>query len=252
MLTSHQVIYVFRRGTLVLLLQGLLLCCSSVGAIAQDNYVAAGSAYSLDTNELLYRELFTGLDENKSVRVDYASPDGNVFATKTLVFQGEPFQPTVNLEDSRDNEFASAQFQGARLVLTHGMNNAQNEKIIYDNARTVIDAGFDAYIQLNWDKLVAGKHLKFDYVLPASLSSTQLEVRKIKSNSSPLYNADFGRDWIYFRIAPAKKISSLFSDAINLAYDPNGKYLMRYHGRANIDDDRGGPWDVRIEYEYTN
>jgi len=27
---------------------------------------------------------------------------------------------------------------------------------------------------------------------------------------------------------------------------------MRFHGRSNIDDDRGGPQDVRIEYEYTN
>ncbi|WP_231591668.1 hypothetical protein [Cellvibrio sp. pealriver] len=251
MLTLLQLNYVFRVRRSFLWVKSLLLCCA-VGAHAQDNYVTAGTAYSLNTNELLYRELFTGLDENKAVRVDYTSPDGNVFATKTLVFQGEPFQPTVNLEDSRDNEFASAQFQGARLVLTHGMNNDQNEKIIYDNARTVIDAGFDAYIQLNWDKLIAGKQLKFDYVAPASLSSTQLEVRKLKSTSSPLYNADYGRNWIYFRITPAKKISSLFSDATYLAYDPNGKYLMRYQGRANIDDDRGGPWDVRIEYEYTN
>lgn len=255
-----------------ILLQGLILCCASVSALAQesygqdifsengygqehaaqDSYVTAGSAYSLLTNELLYREVFTGLDENKSVRVDYVSPGGNVFASKTLVFQGEPFQPTVDFQDQRDNEFVSAHFQGARLVLTQGTNSSREERIIYDNARVVIDAGLDAYIQLNWDKLLAGKTLKFDYIAPASLRVSQLEVRKIKSTSSPLYNADFGRNWIYFQIKTAKKIPAFFSGAINLAYDPNGKYLMRYHGRANIDDDRGGPWDVRIEYEYLN
>lgn len=224
----------------------------ATSTLAEENYVVAGSAYNIENNELLYRELYTAIDENQSVRVDYTKPDGNVFASKTLVYQGEPYQPSFNFEDTRDNEFVAAQFQGARLVLTHGMNSAQNEKVIYDNARMVIDAGFDAYIQLNWDKLVAGKRLKFDFAMPNRLSSLQLEVRKIKGSESPVYDASFGSEWIYFRIAPAQKFVSLFADPINLAYDPNGKYLMRFHGRSNIDDDSGGPQDVRIEYEYTN
>lgn len=219
---------------------------------AEENYVVAGSAYSLDTDQLIYRELYTALDANKSVRVDYMTPEGGVFASKTLVYQGEAFQPSFNFEDTRDNEYVSAQFQGARLVLSHVMNNTQNEKVIYDNARMVIDAGFDAYIQLNWDKLMAGKQLKFDFAMPARLGSLQLEVRKIKGADSPVYDAEFGKDWIYFRITPAKAFISLFADPIHLAYDPNGKYLMRFHGRSNIDDDRGGPQDVRIEYEYIN
>lgn len=226
--------------------------CYTASVVAEENYVTAGSAYNLENNELIYRELYTGIDENQSVRVDYAKPDGSVFASKTLVYQGEPFQPSFNYEDIRDNEFSSAQFQGARLVLTYGIDGAQNEKIIFDNARTVIDAGFDAYIQLNWDKLVAGKRLKFDYAMPARLNSVQWEVRKIKGPESPVYDANFGREWIYFRITPAQKVASFFADPINLAYDPNGKYLMRFHGRSTIDDDRGGPQDVRIEYEYTN
>ncbi|MCE3253178.1 MAG: hypothetical protein K0Q67_2198 [Cellvibrio sp.] len=220
--------------------------------VAEENYVVAGSAYNIENNELVYRELYTGLDENKAVRVDYAKPDGSVFASKTLVYQGEPFQPTFNFEDTRDNEYTSAQFQGARLVLTHGMNSSQNEKVIFDNARLVIDAGFDSYIQLNWDKLTAGKRLKFDFALPSRLNTIQLEARKIKGPESPVYDANYGREWIYFRIAPAQKFVSFFADPINLAYDPNGKYLMRFHGRSNIDDDNGGPLDVRIEYEYAN
>ena len=230
----------------------MLMALGAVFANAQDNYVVAGSAYSLENDQLLYRELYTALDENKSVRVDYVSPEGKTFATKTLVYQGEPFQPSVDFKDTRDNEFMSAQFEGARLVLSHGMNNSQNQNVIYDNAKLVIDAGFDAYIQLNWNKLIEGKRLKFDYAVPDRLTTVQLEVRKIKASESPLYNADYGREWIYFRIAPAKKIASLFSDPINLAYDPNGKYLMRYHGRSNLDDNQGGPADVRIEYEYAN
>lgn len=219
---------------------------------ADENYVVAGSAYNLKTNELVYREFYTAIDENKSVRVDYVTPDGRGFASKTLVYEGEPFQPSFSFEDTRDKQFVGARFDGARLVLTQGMDGARNEKVIMDNARTVIDAGFDAYIQLNWDKLVAGKRLKFDFAMPNRLSSVQLELRKITGSESPVYEAGFGSEWIYFRITPAKKFVSLFADPIHLAYDPNGKYLMRFYGRSNIDDDRGGPQDVRIEYEYTN
>lgn len=222
----------------------------SAMASAQENYVVAGTAYNLENNKLVYRELYTDIDENKSVRVDYVTPEGAVFASKTLVYQGELFQPSFTLKDSRDNEVIAAQFEGPRLVLTHGMKTTRTEKIIYDNARMVIDAGFDAYIQLNWDKLMAGKRLTFDFALPNRLSSLQLEVRKIKAAESPVYDAGLGADWVYFRIVPAQKFVSLFADPINLAYDPNGKYLMRFHGRSNIDDKTGGPLDVRIEYEY--
>lgn len=238
-----------------LLSLGLLTVVTGLHAtstLAQENYVVAGSAYNLDTNELVYRELYTAIDENKAVRVDYVTPDGSTFASKTLVYEGEPFQPSFNFEDTRDNQFVGARFEGARLVLTEGMDGAKNEKVIHDNARTVIDAGFDAYIQLNWDKLVAGKRLKFDFAMPNRLSSVQLELRQVKGPESPVYEASFGGEWIYFRITPAKKFISLFADPIHLAYDPNGKYLMRFYGRSNIDDDRGGPQDVRIEYEYTN
>lgn len=235
-------------------ISALLLVVATVSApvLAEKNYIVAGSAYNLENNQLAYRELYTALDENKSVTVDYVSPDGNVFATKTLVYQGEFFQPSFELQDSRDNEYVAAQFQGARLVLSRGINANVNEKIIFDNARLVIDAGFDAYIQLNWDQLTAGKRLKFDFALPLRLSTIQLEARHIKAAESPLNDNDFGADWVHFRIAPAKPFISFFADPIYLAYNPKGKYLMRFYGRSNLDNNAGEPVDVRIEYEYLN
>jgi len=227
-----------------------VLC--SLGAQADENYVTAGSAYNLEDNQLIYRELYTAINADKEVKVDYVAPDGRQFATKLLSYKGALFQPEFTFEDQRDNERLSAQFQGARLVLRHSMGISANEKLIMDNARVVIDAGFDAYIQLHWDKLLSGKQMKFDFAMPSRLEVINLEVRKIKAKESPLYNTQYGSTWEYFRIQPTRKLLSFFSDPIYLAYDPNGKYLMRFQGRSNIDDARGAPWDVRIEYEYLN
>lgn len=234
------------------LLCGVLL--ASAGVNAQDNnYVVVGSAYNLETNQLVYREAYTSVDEaSKQVRVDYLSPEGDVFATKTLTYQGEPFQPQFELEDNRDEEKIGVRFDGPRMVMFHAMRDTRNEKTLFDNAKVVVDAGFDAYIQLNWDQLMAGKRLRFDFAFPTRLSTVALEVRKIKTGESPVYDKEYGQQWVYFRISPAKAFVSLFADPIYLAYDPNGKYLMRFHGRSNIDDQYSGPWDVRIEYEYTN
>jgi hypothetical protein len=230
----------------------LMLTIVSLPVVAEKSYVVAGTAYNLENNQLAYRELYTALDENKSVTVDYFSPEGNLFATKTLVYQGEFFQPSFELQDNRDNEYVAAQFQGARLVLSHGKSANVNEKVILDNARLVIDAGFDAYIQMNWEQLMAGKRLKFEFALPVRLSTIQLEARKIKASESPANDKEFGADWVHFRIAPAKAFISFFADPIYLAYNPNGKFLMRFYGRSNLDNNAGDPVDVRIDYEYLN
>ncbi len=228
-----------------------LLLTISCQLVAQDTqYVTTGTAYSLDKNQVIYREAYTAINDIGEVQVDYIDPQGKKFATKTLVFQGEPYQPTFVMQDFRDNETISVQFEKARLVMRHKDNNGPRQKIILEHAGMVIDAGFDSYIQLKWDDLLKGKILKFEFALPTKLSSITLEVEKIAPNLSPAYNKEYGDSWVYFRLQPAKKWISVFADPIHLAYDPNGKYLMRFYGRSNLDDARGIPQDVLIEYEY--
>lgn len=220
-------------------------------AVAQEPmYVTTGTAYNLDTNQVIYREAYTAINEMGEVQVDYLNSQGAKIATKKLVYQGEPFQPTFAYEDFRDEETISVQYEQARMVVRHKDMNGTRQKIIMDHASVVVDAGFDAFIQLKWDELMKGKPVKFDFVLPTRLTSIKLEVEKISPAISPVYNKEYGDSWIYFRLQPAKRWISIFADPIHLAYDPNGKYLMRFYGRSNLDDARGIPQDVRIEYEY--
>ncbi len=235
-------------------IKALLICASALVAFAANaqNYVVAGSAYSLANNQLQYRELYTAMDENRQVRIDYLDPNGQTFATKTLSYQGAYFQPEFDFFDQRDSEHITAQFDGPKLKLVHAIGDSRRERVIYDNANLVIDAGFDAYIQLNWDKLIANKALSFDFALPARLDVVALRVERISAQSSPVFDKDYGGNWIYFSIKPAHFFTALMASPIYLAYDPNGKYLMRFQGRSNIDDNQGAPQDVRIEYEYSN
>lgn len=226
-----------------------LLCLAAGAVFANENYAVVGHAYNIKNNLPLYTEYYSDINHNREVTVNYAKPDGNIFATKTLFYTGEATQPEFQLHDKRDDEKTSARFVDGRLVLSHSLNYATNEKTIMDNATLVIDAGFDAFIQQNWDRVTAGKKATFVYAIPSRVETVRLQVREIAVDKSPLASNQNPANWRYFMISPVNKFASIFAAPIHLAYSPD-KYLMRYYGRSNLDDDKGGNWDVRIEYEY--
>lgn len=221
------------------------------GSAAIGDYAVVGNAYLLATNQLLYRELFSGLDQERRVQVHYANPRGDRFANKTLNYRGEPFQPELELSDIRDDEEVRVFFEGPRLNIHYRKGGQSRKQVIYDNAKVVVDAGIDAFVQLNWETLVnAKKRLRFDYLTPLQSATESLEVRWQKASDSPLYDPVKGGQWVYLRISPARALDGLLGKSRYLAYDPNGRFLMRYQGSANLDSYEGKPWDVRIEYEY--
>lgn len=234
------------RQFAVLLSLAMISSCS----FASDGYAVSGSAYDLKTGKLAYRELITGLNDNKEVQVNYAKPDGVIFARKTLNYATEVFQPGFVVSDERDDETVSAVFDGGRLLLTHRVKGDSQTKTLYDTAKLIIDAGVDSFIQQQWGRITAGKKVEFDVADARHLGVEKFVIKEIDASASPLAYKGSADSWKYFRVDTANKLSSLFTEPMYYAYDPNGQYLMRYQGRANIDSDKGEAWDVRIEYEY--
>ncbi|RYG07739.1 MAG: hypothetical protein EOO07_26870 [Chitinophagaceae bacterium] len=231
------------------------ILCSFLGvtsatALADETYAVSGSAYSLKTGKLVYRELFSKMDENSEVHVTYTKPDGTVFARKVLNYSTEVFQPGVVFSDDRDDETVSAIFDAGRLLLTHKVKGDSQTKTLYDTLKLVIDAGADAFIQQNWNKLIAGKKVEYVLADPRHLGTERLVIKEIDVSATPLAYKGAAPTWKYFRVDTANKLSSVFVEPIYYAYEPEGKFLMRYQGRANIDSDSGEFWEVRLEYEY--
>ena len=221
-------------------------------ALADDSYTASGTAYNLKTGKVVYRELFTGLDANNEVHVNYARSEGVIFARKKLNYNTEVFQPGMEFNDERDDEQVSASFDGGRLLLTHKFKGDSQTKTFYETSKLIIDAGIDAFIQQQWAKITAGNKVEFDVADARHLGIEKFVIKEIDSSASPLAYKGAGEKWKYFRVDTANKLASIFVDPIYYAYEPDGKYLMRYQGRSNIDNDSGEAWDVRIEYEYFN
>jgi len=237
--------FLIRKFTLM-----LWLLSYGVSASANDGYAVLGNAYNLKTGKLAYKEFFTELNENKEVQVNYAKPDGIIFARKTLNYSTEVFQPGFALDDERDDETVSALFDAGRLVLTHRVKGDSQTKTLYETSKLIIDAGVDAFIQQQWAKLTSGKKIEFDVADARHLGVEKFVIKEVHASVSPLAYKGAGENWKYFRVDTANKLSSIFTDPIYYAYDPDGLYLMRYQGRSNIDSEKGDVWNVRIEYEY--
>ena len=237
--------FIIRQCVLIL---GLVLVSTYV--FANDGYAVSGKAYNLKTGKLAYRELIMELNENKEVQVNYAKPDGVIFARKTLNYSTEIFQPGFEFNDERDDETVSAVFDAGRLLLTHRVKGDAQTKTLYDTAKLIIDAGLDSFIQQQWVRITAGKKVEFDVADARHLGVEKFVIKEIDASVSPLAYKGAAETWKYFRVDTANKLSSLFTEPMYYAYEPDGQYLMRYQGRSNIDSDNGEAWDVRVEYEY--
>jgi len=228
----------------------LLSCALLSTSVFAEGYAVSGAAYNLKTGKLLYRELIGHVNDSHEVEVNYAKPDGIIFARKILNYETEVFQPSMTLTDDRDDEVVSAVFDAGKLLLTHKLKGDSQTKTLYETAKLVIDAGVDAFIQQQWQKITSGKKLEFDVADARHLGVEKFIIREIDASVSPLAYKGALESWKYFKVDTANKLSSIFVEPIYYAYEPDGRYLMRYQGRANIDNDKGDAWSVRIEYEY--
>ena len=252
-----QLIFSLRNSSLIYS-KKLLHCCLMLGLLlmpwmaaqADEVYAVSGTAYNLKSGKLSYRELISKLDENNQVHVKYAKPDGTVFARKILDYSTEVFQPGVTFTDDRDDESVSAAFDSGRLLLSHRVKGDSQTKTLYETSNLVIDAGVDAIIQQHWVKLVSGKDIEIEFANARKLAVEKLVIREINVAETPLAYTGAKATWKYFRIEPANRLSSLLIPPAFYAYEPDGKFLMRYQGVSNIDSDKGDAQDVRIEYEY--
>jgi hypothetical protein len=208
-----------------------------------------GSAYNTGGNqELLYRESYTDMNERGEVLVEYARPDGTAIARKTLYYGDNFSKPGFEMLDLRDNQRLGAFWRGEQLVLVRSGRTALREKPIKPMPPVVVDAGFAHFIQSQWDKLIAGERVRFNFAFPNRLTSVLLVAEEVAGESTPIYRE--GEAWRYFRIEVANRLMALFADTMYLAYAEQDKKLMVYQGRSNISSDDGGNWNVKIVYEY--
>lgn len=232
----------------LILLSCALFSLLALPASAETDYRIVGEAYNIDGGrELAYREYYIERSE-QSREVHYKDLDGKQFARKALDYSRAPTQPAFLLTDERHDKQWGAEWQDDQLILMKGDKGDLEREAIEVESKQVVDAGFDAFIQQQWDSLIAGETLTFHFALPNRLSNARLQVKEVAADESPISQVE--ESWRYFHIRVANSFLSLFAEDLHLAYADQERRLMVFRGRSNILDERGGSQDVEILYDY--
>lgn len=204
-----------------------------------------GSAYSLKTGALLYRETHQKLSDDLH-QVEYSEPNGEVFGNKTLDLSISPITPSFTQINNRNGEEIEVEQQGDSLRVQYIENTDSNpkQKSVPLVSGMVVDAGFDAFVKQYWDALVSGKQMDIEYLVPSKQSTFSFRVGLAECVAGTQAGA------ACFALSPVSWFVRMAVDPIVVAYDPAEKALLRFTGRANICDQNGRYQNVDIQYRY--
>ncbi|HEX3125043.1 MAG TPA: hypothetical protein VHQ21_17230 [Rhodanobacteraceae bacterium] len=205
----------------------------------------SGSAYAMDSNQLLYREthyLFAGDNGGERV-VLYQCPDGRAFARKRSHDDGNAQAPDFDLVDARVGYREGVRRTGDQREVYVQRTAAQAEQAdpLRLPADGVIDTGFESFARLHWAALVRGDTLAFDYLVPSRRKFFAFKVGKIDLPTAPPGS-------VTFRLESSSWLSFLLPH-IDISYDLATRRLVHYEGLSNVRDVKTGK-NYRVHYEY--
>ncbi len=208
--------------------------------------VSVGTAYSPDGGRVLYREQRTEQrrdGELVACEVDYLTPEGELFAEKTIRFEGPPTAPAFTFVDYRE-EFREGARPGEDMIELYsgvGQDLERRRRELPEGA--VVDAGFDRFVREEFDRLRAGEKLEFDFAVPAEQRFVRFE---IEAEGPVTYD---GKLALALRMRPANFLIRLLVDPIRLIYDEQRR-LVEFAGISDIRDDEGERHVARVIFEY--
>ncbi|MBM6550999.1 hypothetical protein [Marinomonas ostreistagni] len=223
---------------------GLCLAALAAPSMAQDTTVV-GKAYRLDSDQLVYVEKHQYLEDGRH-QVSYESPQGEVFARKTLDYSVSEQAPTFTQTNDLIGERIEVSNADGKLKLRYRAsdNGKVFQKRFERSKRLLVDAGFDKYVKNNWQALTEGKPFEIQYLVPSETTTVSFKV----SQTDCLANTPASAKC--FSIAPQSWWVSLAVDPLTVAYDPNTRNLVRFTGRGNIANADGDYQSVDIHYQY--
>jgi hypothetical protein len=204
-----------------------------------------GSAYSLKTGSLLYRENYKKINDVLQ-KVEYSEPDGTVFGRKTIDFSQSAVAPSFNQINERNGEEIHIRQDGSHLFVNYKENTTskqESERLNVD-AGMIIDAGFDGFIKQYWSVLESGKKLDVNYLVPSQQTTFSFRFSRAECVGGTKSDA------MCFSLSPISWVVKLAVDPIIVAYDKTEKKLLRFTGRGNIANAAGKYESVDIQYRY--
>ena len=226
--------------------QYFLLLCLAPGLAAAQSLQYEGTAYDLDEARVLYREshFLASADDGGGERVVlYRCPDGAPFARKRVVYGGDSVAPSFEMEDARLGYREGVRGAGAEreVYVQREAGDEERRGPLPDAKGLVADAGFDGFVQANWDALARGDTVRFPFLVPSRLDYFNFKVRKEREETVDGVPASV------IRLALGSWWAFLLPH-IDVVYSNADRQLLRFEGLTNVRDADGENYKARIEF----
>tara|TARA_R110002110_G_scaffold119309_1_gene293720 strand:+ start:23229 stop:23930 length:702 start_codon:yes stop_codon:yes gene_type:complete len=204
------------------------------------------SATDLKSNRLVYREKH--IEQYKNNRptlfeVEYYSPTGYKFATKSVKFSNTDYDPDIYLNYPRMGYIEyTKRLRGNTYRLGNKSMNAKNisAKDIRVSGIPVVDNGFDLFIKDNINKLRQRQTLHIAYIAPAKLDYFRFRLQPIQITQKT----------IKVKIEPDAAVARWLTKPIIVVYDLQKNRMISYTGVTNIPKSHNENHNVRLSVEY--
>lgn len=221
----------------------LLIATAHNGASAE-TLERVGLAYDKQSGTFLYSEIHHEVKENGRLAratVTYRDAGGKAFAAKHINFRRSLVMPEFQLVDSGNGHVEGVLRGDAKLeVHFRPLSDASVQRASVEMPiNGIIDAGFDRFIEQNWEALVAGQVLERQFLIPSQLDFYTFEIEKIEEKDAAELTFELRIKSIFLQ---------MLVSPVLVSYDARTRSLLRYEGISNIRDESGQNFDVRIEF----
>lgn len=189
------------------------------------NLRVSGAAYDLEGGSLLYSEQHYCSVNVLSCRVDYVTPEGELIARKEIDYSANLQAPALLISDFRKGSEKRLDF------------SAESE--------LVVDAGFDNFVRMQWERLVEGEPVTFPFLVPGR--DQPLAMRAVAGGEPTC-----GSRQLCLRVELDSWFLRMAVPPILLTYDRESRRLQRFRGISNIRGEQGNTLKVDIQYRYVD
>ena len=216
-------------------------------ALAADRYAGYfGNAFEQGSGKMLYSEshFIHFLDDKVQDRVVlYRCPNGRAFARKVLQIKGKPQMPEFELLDQRTGYREGLATRAGKLTVFYQSSAKKSEKSeTLDATRVMVaDAGFDEFVRSNWARLLEGKAVPLDFVVPSQLDYLGFKVKWLRQSIVE------GESAQVFKLAPSGLLG-LLTSGLEVTYASADRSLREFEGISNIRDLSGDNYQTKIVF----
>ena len=192
-----------------------------------------GVARDVDSQSVRYFEHHQYFQDGTHL-IRYYTPEWELMAAKDLRYSAKPQHPEIQQIDYRRGLSVLVETNSDSIVMQKTLEGETEEIRLPLSDRTVIDAGFDAFIRETWSAL-NDDPITVDFAIAGQSRVLPMRISRLDASSVSITP----KNWLIRQLLPE----------IRLKYDDQRR-LSRYEGFSNFSSGKGESKTVAITFRH--